>query len=65
MKRWVSRKNKEEEVPEIDKFLEEIVEVCERHQLTLAHEDFGGAFQVEEMERLNIEWLRNAEDNRR
>lgn len=65
MKRWVNRNNREEEVPEIDKFLEEVVEVCERHKLTLSHEDLNGAFQVEEMDEANMEWLRNAEDNRR
>ena len=65
MKRWVNRKNRAEEVAEVDNFLEAIVEVCERHKLTLSHEDFGGAFQVEEMKPSNITWLRNAEDNRR
>lgn len=65
MKRWVNRKNRAEEVAEVDNFLEAIVEVCKRHKLTLSQEDTGGYFQVEGMSNANIEWLRHAEDNRR
>lgn len=44
--RWSHREKKRVENPKIDAFLEEVEAVCERHGLSLAHEDGHGAFLV-------------------
>jgi len=48
--------------PAIDSFLADIVEVCKQHGLSLSHEDHHGAFEVEEFDEGNIEWLLEAND---
>lgn len=41
-------------------FLEELIEVCRKHNLTLAHEDYQGAFLVCPFLENNIRWLEAA-----
>ena len=41
-------------------FLEDIKKVCEKHNLSISHEDGHGAFIVEDYNDRNIEWLFNA-----
>lgn len=62
MKRWVCTKRESQEVPEIDAFLADIVEVCKRHNLWLGHEDEQGAFEV--VDGSTKEWLVEAQDAR-
>lgn len=52
------------EMPERMKvFLEEIDSVCKRHGLSISHEDYHGAFFIEEYDESNIEWLFDASKN--
>lgn len=48
----------------IVKFLRDIITVCKKHNLSIAHEDNGGAFLVEEFKRENILWIQAARDYR-
>ena len=41
-------------------FLAAYAELCERHKLTLGHEDGHGAFIVEPYTPLNVSWVFNA-----
>lgn len=34
--------------PRIEAFLDEIEQVCRKHQLTISHEDHHGAFEIED-----------------
>ena len=45
---------------DMKKFLEDIDEVCKKHNLSISHEDYMGAFLIEEYNKDNIEWLFNA-----
>lgn len=42
------------------KFLEDIDEVCKKHNLSISHEDGHGSFIIEEYDEWNIKWLFNA-----
>jgi sugar phosphate isomerase/epimerase len=52
------------EQPDIDAFLNEIAEVCNRHGLALSHEDHHGNFEIVSLSQDKIEWLMNAYDAR-
>jgi hypothetical protein len=39
MKRWSGKKQKHIEVPAIDSFIEEVIEVCKKHGFSISHED--------------------------
>ncbi|MBP2657918.1 MAG: hypothetical protein H6Q69_950 [Firmicutes bacterium] len=41
-------------------FLNDLVAVCKKHNLSIAHEDNQGAFLIDEYKQKNIEWLMNA-----
>lgn len=58
MKRWVSGQGREVESARIDAFLDEVIAVCNRHGLSIGHEDSYGSFIVEADE--DVEWLRSA-----
>lgn len=42
-------------------FLKDIKKVCEKHGLTMLHEDGHGSFIIEDYNDFNIRWLNNAE----
>ena len=64
MKRWDKKINEYVESPkEIEKFLNEIEAVCKKYNLSICHEDIGGAFMIENYDIINIEWLRDASLN--
>ncbi|MEE1301719.1 MAG: hypothetical protein UHD64_02960 [Bacteroidales bacterium] len=42
------------------RFLEDIDMVCKKHNLSISHEDYMGAFLIEEYSEENIHWLFNA-----
>lgn len=46
-------------------FLEEIEDVCKKYNLSISHEDYNGAFFIEEYCEENIEWLFMASKNYR
>ena len=49
------------DMPErMQNFLEDIKKVCEKHNLSISHEDGHGAFIVEDYDDRNIKWLFNA-----
>lgn len=41
-----------------EKFIDDIIEVCKKHGLSLSHEDSHGAFEIEPYDERNIEWLK-------
>ena len=41
-------------------FIDDIIEVYEKHGLSIAHEDSHGAFIIEDLDQWNIDWLRHA-----
>jgi hypothetical protein len=46
------------EMPErMEKFLEDIKMVCKKHNLSISHEDYHGAFLIEGYDEDNIKWL--------
>lgn len=50
---------------EMEDFLEDIKLVCEKHNLSIAHEDYHGVFRIEEYDEGNIKWLFGASKNYR
>ena len=41
-------------------FIEDIIKVYEKHNLSIAHEDCHGAFIIEELDQWNIDWLKDS-----
>lgn len=50
------------ESSKLDAFLSDIVAVCRKHRLTIAHEDMHGGFRIARFSEANIEWLESAGD---
>ena len=48
--------------PEVEAFLAEIVATCQRHKLSLSHEDEHGAFRVIPYDKNVEDWLLDAFD---
>jgi hypothetical protein len=48
------------ELPKVDAFLEEVEAVCQKHGLSIAHEDRQGGFIIEPYDAGNLEWLKAA-----
>ena len=46
--------------PYIEAFLDEYAALCEKHSLTLSHEDGHGGFVLEPFDQSNIDWVRAA-----
>jgi len=44
------------------KFINEIIQLCEKFQLSISHEDTQGAFIIEKYSKTNIEWFESAFD---
>jgi len=63
MKRWKNGIDEMIENKAIDDFLDDIVAICVKHNLTISHEDHGGAFVVEKFNSNNIKWIKDAFDN--
>jgi hypothetical protein len=45
-----------------DAFIEEIISVCKKYNMSISHEDLQGAFEIKKHSKLNDEWLRQAHD---
>lgn len=46
--------------PAAASFIDDLLAVCRKHGLSLAHEDGGGSFLVDLPSEANAEWLRQA-----
>lgn len=46
--------------PKVDAFLDDIVAVFAKHEMSIGHEDGNGSFIVEVLTAENVEWLRAA-----
>lgn len=51
---WVTERLREQD------FMDELVALCEKHRMSLSHEDNQGAFIIEEFSQSNIQWLKDA-----
>lgn len=58
--RWNCKTGRWDVSPEIDRFLEEISQVCRKHNLVIGHEDEMGAFVVEKFSEKTLQWLNAA-----
>ena len=43
-----------------EKFIDEILEICKKHNISISHEDCHGAFMLLKFDQLDIEWLRQS-----
>jgi len=61
---WDLKTNDFTEIPQkqID-FLNDIKMICEKHNLSISHEDENGGFIIEEFSKKNIDWLFDASIN--
>ena len=50
--------------PEIDPFLEDLIEVMRRHGMSIGHEDTEGGFTLHEFDEDKIQWLSALSDER-
>jgi hypothetical protein len=50
--------------PEIIRFLDEIESVCVKYGMSISHEDSHGGFIIERHKQENIDWLKDASDER-
>lgn len=65
--RWLRtnrEKDLQEVMPDVDAFLEDVIEVCLKHGMSISHEDGHGAFIVENAKETNFAWLRAASVDR-
>jgi hypothetical protein len=62
IKRWNNAKQEFIENPKVDAFLSEVWAVCEKHGMSIGHEDGHGAFIVQPLEQNNKDWLFDAHD---
>ncbi len=58
--RWSVNRDTYVETPKVDAFIAEVIEVCQRHGLSIGHEDTQGAFVIERHSSVNDGWLRAA-----
>lgn len=61
---WDSQAREHIERPvEMVAFIEDIKQVCLKHNMSISHEDTGGAFVIEKYFDDNIDWLYDAFKN--
>ena len=60
MKRRDINKKEYLENKRADKFLNDIKEVCKKHNMSISHEDFQGGFIITSYNDSNIKWLFDA-----
>ncbi len=60
MKRWCSRLKQDIESEKVDAFLKEILEIYEKHGLSISHEDGHGAFIIDQDSVNNRDWIMEA-----
>jgi hypothetical protein len=57
---WNKKSLEYETDPKVEKFLIDIWKVCEKHELSISHEDTQGGFIVENISDANKTWLFSA-----
>ena len=60
MKRWDCRISDRVESKNVDTFLDEIEVVCKKYGFSISHEDGHGAFEIEDFNESDMEWLKYA-----
>lgn len=45
-----------------DAFIEELIAVCKKYNMSISHEDKHGAFEIRKHSKLDDDWLRRAHD---
>lgn len=64
MKTYDLNKSEEIEQPkEMKEFIDEIIKVMKKYNLSISHEDGQGAFIIEKYDKNNIKWLKDAMKN--
>lgn len=64
MKSWNDKTSEFIETPEKQiKFMEELEALYKKYDLSIAHQDQGGAFIIEKYSDLNMEWMKEATVN--
>jgi hypothetical protein len=58
--RWHSRKARYVVVEHVDAFIDDLISVCQKHKLSISHEDSHGAFIIEDYSENRADWLRAA-----
>lgn len=65
-RRWLANQRQFGENPKIDAFLDEVLQVCEKHGFLISHEDHHGAFEIldniPKNKEMCISWLKEASD---
>lgn len=56
------REDHKGENPAVDSFIEEVLAVCEKHGMSISHEDGHGGFEIEPYSEGAAEWFRDAAD---
>jgi hypothetical protein len=59
-RRWNGREHVEN--LKVDNFIADILSVYRKHNMSISHEDEHGAFVIQPISDINIEWLENAHD---
>ena len=59
---WYQEKKYGEQSEAVHAFLEDIFKVYQKHNLSISHEDTGGAFIITRYDEDNIDWLKGASD---
>lgn len=62
--RWIRKLRKRDISPSVDSFLEEVLEVCRKHGMSISHEDSQGAFEIVDYSEDAAGWLLEAYDAR-
>lgn len=53
------------ESPKVDKFLLDVLKVCEKHGMSISHEDSHGGFEVVNFDEECVSWLWGASDKKK
>ncbi len=48
------------EEKKVKEFIEEIISVYKKHNLSISHEDIGGSFIIEKYKIDNLKWLKDS-----
>ncbi len=46
--------------PKIKAFIEDVIAVCKKHNMSIGHEDGHGGFEIQQYDEFYTEWLQNA-----
>jgi len=52
------------DLPEKENFMKEIKHICEQYNISISHEDIGGAFLLKKYNKEDMSWFEQARDTR-